>query len=290
MTRTTFVNLTPGLWVCQSELYATNHGVWIDRGEACLIDPGLTDATLDETAAFVTEQGAEVSTLILTHGHWDHLLGVSRFPQAQVIAQAGYPAVLEEHGRDLQQQVNAWMQDNEGARMRPFVLPHPTDTFDETMTLTLGATTLRLLHTPGHAPDHLSVYAAETRTLWAGDLLSDLEIPLVSHRLKAYERTLATLDALDVTALVPGHGTVTTDPTEIAGRVAEDRAYLNELRARVEGALGEGRSMAATVDACDEMTFRHPERNATAHRWNVESAYVELGGHVDGAVGWHQEW
>ncbi len=289
MTDPTFTQLTSTLWVLQSELYATNHGVFIDQGEACLIDPGLTDAYLDAIASFVDAQQATVSTIVLTHGHWDHLLGVSRFPNAQVIAQARYLDVLREHSDDIQEQVAKWVSQSDEVRTTPFVPPRPTSTFDETLTHSVGGATLRLLHTPGHAPDHLSLYAADTKMLWAGDLLSNIEIPLVSQSLKAYQRTLAKIAALDIQALVPGHGAATVDAAEIQQRLAEDRAYLTELRSRVVRALATGKSMAKTVAACEEMAYRQPESNATAHCWNVESVYVELGGHVDGVVGWHQE-
>jgi hydroxyacylglutathione hydrolase len=289
MTATDFTPLTPELWVLQSDLYATNHGIFISQHEACLIDPGLTEASLDHIAAFVAEQQATVTSLILTHGHWDHLLGRRCFPEAQVFAHNQYHDVIHEHGDDLQRQVTAWDAKRGFDRERPFVPPRPTVTFNTELTLTVGDVRLRLLHAPGHAPDQIVAYHAETGLLWAADMLSDQEIPLVSHSLRAYEHTLANLAALKLRALVPGHGGATTDPADIQRRLEEDRAYLAELRTRVERALAAGASMATTVDACSAMTFRQPEANATAHRWNVESAYVELGGHVDGPVGWDQE-
>lgn len=289
MTSVAFSHLTPELWVLQSNLYATNHGVFVSQHEACLIDPGLTKDSLDQIAAFVAEQQATVTSVILTHGHWDHLLGANRFSKAKVFAHNRYDDVIHEHGDDLQRQVAAWDARRGFDRETPFVPPRPTVTFDAAMTVTVGDTSLRLLHAPGHAPDQIAVYHAERGLLWAADMLSDQEIPLVSHSLRAYERTLANLAALELHALVPGHGSATADPTKIRRRLEEDRAYLAELRARVEQALAAGASMVATVDACSEMTFRQPEANATAHRWNVESVYVELGGHVDGLVGWEQE-
>ena len=285
-----FSRLTSELWVIQSELYATNHGIFVDHGAACLIDPGLTEASLERIATFVVERQATVTAVVLTHAHWDHLLGAHRFPDAQMMAHCGFFDVIREHGDDLQKQIVAWDAERGFERPASFALPCPTVTFEDAMIVTVGETTIELVHAPGHAPDQIAVYHAESGALWAADMLSDLEIPLVSHSLSAYERTLATIATLDGRVLVPGHGAATNDPAEIERRLAADRAYLTELRARVKRVLDAGQSLQATIDACAEMSFREPEANATAHQWNVESAYVELGGRVKGRVGWDREW
>ncbi len=287
---TGFERLTPKLWVRQSELYATNHGLFIDQSEVCLVDPGLTKASVDRIAAFVTEGQAAVTGVLLTHAHWDHLLGAQRFPEARIITHRRFPDVIREHGADLRKQIAAWNRKRGCERATPFALPHPTVTFDTAITVAVGETSLELLHAPGHAPDQIVAYQAGSGALWAADMLSDQEIPLISHSLDAYERTLATLAALDVSVLVPGHGAATDDPAEVQRRLETDRAYLAELRTRVTQVVDAGKSIMDAVDACATMTFRTPEANATAHRWNVESAYLELGGRVEGRVGWEQEW
>jgi len=77
---------------------------------------------------------------------------------------------------------------------------------------------------------------------------------------------------------VPGHGQPTSDPGEIAARLAHDRAYLAELHARVAEAVGQGKGVEETVEACSAMTYRHQDENLGCHQRNVESAYLELGG------------
>ncbi len=83
-----FVRLVSDFWLAQSELYATNSGIWLSQGQACLIDPGLLPAEIEAIAAFLTEREAVPQTIILTHSHWDHLLGPAHFPGAEVVAQA----------------------------------------------------------------------------------------------------------------------------------------------------------------------------------------------------------
>ncbi len=289
MTGRTFTRLTPYLWVTQSDLYQTNSGVFLSAGAAVLIDPGILPAASQAIAQFVQEHDADVTAIILTHGHWDHILGPEQFPGVRVLAQAGYREVLRDHREDLQRQVASWEAERGYQRATPFEPPHPDEIFGESLAWPVGALTLQLQHSPGHAPDQITVYHAPQGTLWAGDMLSELEIPFVSHNLAAYEATLAQLAQLEIRTLIPGHGTPTQDPAEIGARLLEDRAYLAELRARVSLALQAGASSSETVAACAAMSYRHPEDNALPHRWNVESVYAELGGKCTSPNGWERE-
>ena len=77
------------------------------------------------------------------------------------------------------------------------------------------------------------------RVLIAGDMLSDVLIPLLDPRrpgqVDAYEAALDRLGeaAQQVDVLVPGHGAVAEGP-EVAARLAADRAYIDALRREVE--------------------------------------------------------
>ena len=171
-----------------------------------------------------------------------------------------------------------------------FEPPVPDVTVDRSLDLPVGRRTLRLVHTPGHARDHLSVEGPGGAWLWAGDLLSDLEIPFVSDRLAAYEETLASLAAMDISLLVPGHGALTADPAEIAARLREDRAYLAELRRRVAPVVAVRGTVQDAAAACAGMVFRRREANAEAHAMNVEQAFCELGGFPSSpSLGWARE-
>ena len=285
----TFTQLTSHLWVTQSTLFATNSGVFLSEDEACLIDPGIAPETIKAIARFVADQGATPRAIVLTHAHWDHVLGPEHFPDVPIIAHDGYLRVLRKHGADLYRQIDAWEVQAHIRRPRPFLLPKPTYTFDAALTFTLGDIRLRVFHAPGHAPDQAAVYHEESGTLWAADTLSDIEIPLV-HSLNAYECTLAHLTTLELRVLIPGHGAPTTDADEIQRRLAEDRAYLAALHERVAAAVAVGQTLAETVDVCAEMPLPRPCDDLTPHTWNVESAYAEIGGQVEGPVGWEREW
>jgi len=109
------------------------------------------------------------------------------------------------------------------------------------------------------------------------------------HNLKAYRQTLDRLARLDVAVLVPGHGQPAGGQVEIKARLDADRAYLAELQRRVEAAVAAGRSAAETLSACADVTYQNRDRNEEAHRLNVETAFIELGGAPDpGHPGWNR--
>lgn len=282
--------LTPHLWTLASRSMAYNAGVFIAQGEAALIDPGLFPDEFAALAQLLAEQKATPRWLILTHSHWDHIFGPERFPGAPIIAQSRYLKVVAAEADGIVKAITQWEQHEGLRREAAFVIPRPAETFDFETSIAVGGLSLRLTHAPGHASDQLVVYQAETETLWASDILSDVEIPFVSHSLAAYEATLTRLNDWPIRVLVPGHGHPTTDPANVRARLTDDRAYLAELRAKVTQVVRSGESVEAAVAACADMTYRLPEENAPYHQLNVESAYLELGGMADPQrVGWHKD-
>jgi glyoxylase-like metal-dependent hydrolase (beta-lactamase superfamily II) len=97
-------------------------------------------------------------------------------------------------------------------------------------------------HVPGeiiehsaHAVGHAALLLADRGVLIAGDMLSDVVIPLLDRRqpdqVGAYETALDRLEAAigHVDVAIPGHGAVAEGP-EVATRLAADRAYIDALR------------------------------------------------------------
>ncbi|GAA5649254.1 hypothetical protein [Geodermatophilus obscurus] len=86
-----------------------------------------------------------------------------------------------------------------------------------------------------HAIGHAAVLLADRGVLLAGDMLSDVLIPLLDPRrpdqVGAYEKALDRLGeaARHVDVLVPGHGAVADGP-QVAARLAADHAYIDALR------------------------------------------------------------
>jgi glyoxylase-like metal-dependent hydrolase (beta-lactamase superfamily II) len=90
-----------------------------------------------------------------------------------------------------------------------------------------------------HAVGHATLLLADRGVLLAGDMLSDVLIPLLDagrpDQVGAYETALDRLGeaATHVDVVVPGHGAVAEGP-EVAARLAADHAYIDALRRGAE--------------------------------------------------------
>jgi glyoxylase-like metal-dependent hydrolase (beta-lactamase superfamily II) len=274
-----FVELIPFFWVTQSTAYAaTNSGIIINGSEACLIDPAVTPYEIEAIGTFVQDKGATVQTIFVTHSH---------FPNAQVVTQATYLQAVEAQASGLQTSLASWEREEGIVRDTPFVVPQPHKVFDRTLSIHVGSQGFELIHAPGHHRDMYVVYHRASALLWAADMLSDLEIPFVEQHLGDYRKTLTMLSELHVEILVPGHGSWTVEVDEIGKRFTRDQAYLDEVNVTVQTCLAEGLSVEQTVERCAGIYVNRPEQNGSAHRDNVESAWLELGGESDSTtLGW----
>lgn len=105
-----------------------------------------------------------------------------------------------------------------------------------TSSLAWAGPVVRVLEHQAHAPGHAALFVEPAGVLIAGDMLSDVEIPLFDPEgddpAGDYAVALDQLGALcgrGVTALIPGHGAVAAGP-EIGARIAADRAYVDAVR------------------------------------------------------------
>jgi glyoxylase-like metal-dependent hydrolase (beta-lactamase superfamily II) len=287
----TIVQLNDVLWLAPSAFLHYNSGIVISAGEACLIDPGITPDEIERIAAFLQRHDATLQTILLTHSHWDHVLGPEHLPSAPIVTHEAYPQQVTSYREQIRQQIAQWEQQQEIRRDMPFHIPLPARTFADQTSIRVGALDLHLIAVPGHAADQFAIYEPQTQTFWAADMFSDLDIPFVSQSLSIYQYTIDRLNELPIALLIPGHGNPTDDAEAIAARVWEDREYLAELRAEVAQAIGAGYSIEETIQACMPMleTYHHRGDNVEGHRRNIGSAYGELGGAIDGEeFGWGQ--
>jgi glyoxylase-like metal-dependent hydrolase (beta-lactamase superfamily II) len=264
-----------------------NAGAFVSSRVACLVDPGIV---AEETVALVDELGgAEVRYLVLTHADWDHILGPEHLAPAPVVAHAAYERDLDPEGVRA---VLARFEEHAGVeRERPFEPPLPDMTFESRTTLQVGELELVLEHAPGHAASMLTIYEPQEQSLWAADVLSDVEIPSIIDDLAGYERTLSRIASLELSTIVPGHGNPTDEPAEIRKRLDEDRSYLDDLRGSIQTAVSAGASLEETSDRCKAISLRRSPDDDTTHRLNVEKVYADLGGDADPLeVGFARAW
>jgi glyoxylase-like metal-dependent hydrolase (beta-lactamase superfamily II) len=214
-----------GVWVRQSEWVWTNSIVVRGEDGLILVDPGIEGPELDELADDVDRLGIAVVAGFSTHPHWDHLLWHARFGDVPRYATAAGAHVASET-REQQQEGAAEEASDVPLELIALVTPLPADG---------GPVPGEIIEHQAHAVGHAAILLADRGVLLAGDMLSDVLIPLFDSRqheqLGAYESALDRLDeaAKHVDVAVPGHGAVAKGP-EVAARVAADRAYIDALR------------------------------------------------------------
>ena len=214
-----------GVWVRQSEWVWSNAVVVRGDDGLVVIDPGIAGADLEQLADDVERIGVPVVAGLATHPHWDHLLWHSRFGEVPRYASAPCVQIATE-ARERAQAMAADSATDIPLELIGLLTPLPDDG---------GPIPGRIIEHQAHAAGHLAVLLADRGVLIAGDMFSDILIPLLDPRregqVDAYLSAFDLLDeaARDVTVLVPGHGAVATGP-EVAARLAADRSYVEALR------------------------------------------------------------
>jgi glyoxylase-like metal-dependent hydrolase (beta-lactamase superfamily II) len=214
-----------GVWVRQSEWVWSNAVVVRGEGGLILVDPGIDGSDLNELADDVDRLGIPVVAGFSTHLHWDHLLWHSRFGE---VPRYAMPAAAQAVGavRERAQAMAAESASGIPLELIGLLTPLPADG---------GPVPGELVEHDAHAIGHTAILLTDRGVLLAGDMLSDVLIPLLDPRrpgqLGAYEAALDRLGeaARNVDVLVPGHGAV-AEGSEVAARLAADRAYLDALR------------------------------------------------------------
>jgi glyoxylase-like metal-dependent hydrolase (beta-lactamase superfamily II) len=204
-----------------------------------VIDPG---PPLDaHVQAIVTAGAGRIRRILCTHTHRDHspaAAALAAITGAEVI---GMPAP-EGASQD--------------AEFRPQRAPHDGERF------VLGATTLRAMHTPGHASNHVCWLLEETGMLFTGDHVmqgSTVVINPPDGDMRIYLASLERVAHCGAKVIAPGHGYLIDEPRRAVERLI---AHRLAREAKVVAALEAG---PATVDAL----VPHVYDEVPSNRWPV---------------------
>ncbi len=138
--------------------------VWGDGGEAVVIDAG--NYTEQETRAlfsFIREKGLKPVLALNTHGHVDHMLGVESVKRT-----CGVPFALHPEDRFL---VESAPMHGKLYGFRVETVPSVDRDLADGEEIRFGGGVLRVIHTPGHTPGHVSFYEPDDKVLFCGDTL-----------------------------------------------------------------------------------------------------------------------
>jgi len=250
----TTYDLAPGVpkqldrWV--RRVIAPNPGVMTGPGTNtyivgnAVIDPGPAIASHVEK---ILEQGP-LKWILCTHTHQDHSPAATLLKAATGAQVLGRPAPV---GQD--------------ATFKPDVVLENGQRID------LGEITLRAIHTPGHASNHLCYLLAETKMLFTGDHVmqgSTVVINPPDGDMRAYLRSLEKLLGEDIAIIAPGHGYLIGAPHNevrrlIAHRLGREKKVVHALAQLGEASLDE--LLPVVYDDVPARIHHVAARSLTAH-------------------------
>jgi glyoxylase-like metal-dependent hydrolase (beta-lactamase superfamily II) len=228
-----------GVLVHVSEFLLSNTTVVQGRDGVLLVDPGLQNHELACLANDLSASGRTVVAGFSTHADWDHLLWHAELGEAPRYGTARCAAVVREElsDPDLKARITAHLAETEIAGQVPL------DRYGLITALPAAAARIpwhgpevRIIAHQAHAPGHAALFVEERGVLVAGDMLSDVLVPMLdldgaADPIGDYLAALQLLAdvAADVDVVVPGHGSV-GGAGQAHERIERDRAYVRALR------------------------------------------------------------
>jgi len=215
-------------------------------GGLALVDPGPDIASHAEL--LIKHTGRRLKRIFCTHTHQDHS------PASRAVAQAtgaqifGFGRVPDDGRQDT--------------------LFKPDRALVNDDVVDCGAFSIRAIHTPGHASNHLCYLFEGERLLFTGDHVMQGSTVVISPPdgdMHEYFASLNKLDGYDIAAFAPGHGHLIETPREEVTKIIAHRLKREQ---KVVDALAKAPAKTATLDELVPVVYDDvsPRLHAPARR------------------------
>lgn len=181
-----------------------------NQKETVLIDAGFNDQlTKDAINNAIDENDFAIpGRIILTHAHPDHAPGVHQF--------SDWPVIVYCHVQE------------EKAVKKAIPYKVPIKQLNDNDTIFIDNAELKIIHSPGHTPGHISIYIPSEKILIAGDNIvaeGTTWVGAPDGDMLDYIQTLKKLNELHIKKIGPGHGDWVLKPHEQINFVIERRLH-----------------------------------------------------------------
>ncbi len=180
----------------------------------------------------LSDLGQTVMAGFSTHPHWDHLLSRAGLGAAPRYGTARCAATARDRlsgGIDARR---LGIPEEVPLDLLGLITGLPADTTQ----IPWDGPGVRIIEHEAHAPGHAALLIQERGVFVAGDMLSDVLIPMLdlngtADPIEDYLTALRLLEGVagDVDVLIPGHGSA-GEADQIHARIDQDRAYVHALR------------------------------------------------------------
>jgi alkyl sulfatase BDS1-like metallo-beta-lactamase superfamily hydrolase len=266
-----------------------------------VIDTGTAGVAPVARKLLGEESRRPVKYIILTHGHADHIAGISLWKETgtQIIAQRNYVELVNYVARlegffaprnaaafnRPPQEAGPWAG-NYGAKIDPTIL------FDETYEFTLGGVQFQLFSTPGETPDHLTVWIPKYKTAFIGDNYNGFGEPEPMSFPNIYAlrgtrprpaldwiRSIDKVLSLKPKVLLSGHGEPIVGNEEITRRLTRFRNAIQYVHDEVVKGMNSGKDVFTLMREIKLPASFDMTESFGKVSWSVHGIY-------DGYAGW----
>ena len=181
------------------EGYTDSGNLYALTGEPLALIDSANDSTVFPELEAAGQDPARIRSVLLTHGHFDHALGVVELLNQYGAAGGAFAVAMPPQGPVMLRRMVGEL----GGKVRDLT---------DGEHLTVAGVDLQVLFTPGHTADSVCFYEAASRTLFAGDTLLTNEgalpmpDPTAGGSLADYLASLRRLRSVEVEYVCPGHG------------------------------------------------------------------------------------
>ena len=173
--------------------------------EITVIDPG--PAMPEHIENIAKACGDDIKQILVTHTHPDHSPGAKLLHQRTAAPVMGMYA-LHKQTQDKTFKANKVLEDGDEIREIEY--------------------TLKAIHTPGHASNHLCFLLEEEKMIFTGDHImegSTVVIGPPDGNMKQYIESLEKLKQFDISMIAPGHGNLMKDPKSVVDWIVSHRMF-----------------------------------------------------------------
>jgi len=221
--------------------------------DVAVIDPGpATDSHVD---AIVDAAGLALRWVLVTHTHPDHSPAATLLARRTGAALLGRPAPAGPH------------QDETF---------HPDRVLADGDVLSVGEFSLDVIHTPGHASNHLCFLHSQLKWLFTGDHIIDGSTVVIDPpdgNMADYLQSLERLKGFEIAAIAPGHGDIIRAPHAAIDWIISHRLEREDKVAAAVAAFADltTRELVGRVYSdVDTALYGIAERSLLAHLEKLE--------------------
>ena len=224
----------------------------VGKEEVTVIDPG---PAMQEHIDVITAAAPNIKQILVTHTHPDHSPGVRLLKEKLDVPAYG---MLTNSSKNQDQTFN------------------PKRILDDGEVFQEKEFSIEVVHTPGHASNHLCFILKEEKLIFTGDHImngSTVVIGPPDGNMKQYIQSLEKLKDYDIEKIAPGHGELLENPHEVADWIINHRLKREKkvFQALQEASKGTPDSLVEKVyDDVDSSLFPIAKASLLAHLIKLE--------------------